>query len=161
MHPQYSKGASYHYPSIHVYSAKPEPLVNLNKIFGGSLDWRQRSNKWSIECSLSFEDQNYVKEILTGLLPHIVLKKPQVECALASLNHPAAERGEFAETIKAMNEKLRPRKPGVTARVYTLAEYAQKDEHGAGPKGREFKIVAGVPFTDATVRTLSEVAVAV
>ena len=59
-----------------------------------------------------------------------------------------------------MNQQLRPSKAKdvMVARVYTLAEYAQKDEHGAGPKGREFQIRASQPFTDATVRPLAEVA---
>ena len=156
-----SQAGMYDYPRVHVYSSKPAPLVHLNVIFGGSLDWRERANRWALECSLSFEDQKYVGKILTGLLPYITLKKPQVQCALDSLALPSCERGEFTTSIRAMNQKLRPRKSdAMTARVYSLAEYAQKDGRGAGPKGREYHIVSGVPFTDATVRSLSEVVAA-
>ncbi len=95
----------YTYPVIVIYSTKPEPLLHIQKTFGGMIDWRDRKIEGhAIECSLSFEDQNYVSRLIYGLYKYVVGKKAQLDVILDSLNYDPLDRYEHYEKVSKLNQ---------------------------------------------------------
>jgi len=100
--PQKFGATRYWYPWVIVYSSKLKPLAYLQNIFGGNLKTRKRKENWSFEGSLRFEDQNYVRSILKGVIPFLVSKKGVAQIMLDSLDYDSKERQVFVDQARGL-----------------------------------------------------------
>ena len=101
------KNQHYYYPNLHIYSAKPAPLLWLQQRFGGQFESRKRSDNISWISSLSFEDQVYTSKLLEALLPHVVEKKEHILTMLQAIKKPTTDREEEFVKIKELNGRYR------------------------------------------------------
>lgn len=167
-------GQRYCYPQIHIYSTKADPLLRIHKAFGGMIDSRKREERDAIEVCLSFEDQDYVAKLLTGLRPYLVGKKDQLELALSAMQYHPTERNEEAAKMQELNARFRNPNPTPNAtherrkqersqklpstataevpvmRVYDLADYASGSEKCEVIKFKELESVPlqAVPLSE-------------
>lgn len=97
----------FYYPWVLVYSTKREALDYLYEIFGGTLKFRDRKNRWSLEGTLRFEDQAYTPDIMAGIMPYLKSKRAQCELLLQSLKVASTKRLEFRKQLEVLNAKFR------------------------------------------------------
>lgn len=90
----------YFYPWITVYTTKLEPIEYLQSIFGGIAKTRCKKEAWSLEGSISWQDQKATEPLLRGLLPYLRHSKKKAEILLESLMYPATERLCFVELLR-------------------------------------------------------------
>lgn len=123
LQPQYFGETKYLYPWIIVYSAKPEPLMHLNGIFGGNVKFREgRGGRITPQGQLGFFDKKLVGFIARGVLPYMVDKKRQIEIAIEASERDSASCSDLLDELKKLNERCE--RPVMTMTVCTLADYA-------------------------------------
>ncbi len=97
----------YYYAQLHIYSAKPAPLLWLQERFGGQFESRKRGKKLQWISSLAFEDQVYTEKILEALRPHVYDRQEQIDLMLSAMKKPPYDRRMEFEKIKELNGKFR------------------------------------------------------
>jgi len=110
LQPQYWKDTTYYYPWLLIFSTKREALEYMYECFGGTLKFRSRENKWSLEGSLRFEDQEYTPQIFAGILPYMKSKHEQCQLMLDALKVSSTERADFRKRLDELNARFKTEK---------------------------------------------------
>lgn len=104
LQPQTHGLTTYYYPHFNIYCKNPEPLLWLQKRFGGQFLSRKRDGKWI--SSLEFEDQVHVIKMLEILKPYVLDKKETIDIVLDACKFDSKDRAAAANKLKRINDRF-------------------------------------------------------
>lgn len=95
---------TYYYPHFNIYCKNPDPLIWLQKRFGGQFKSRKRDGKWI--SSLEFEDQCHVLKMLEVLRPYVLDKKEAIDVIIEACKRDSKDRAQACAKLREINERF-------------------------------------------------------
>lgn len=125
--------AVYYYAWVIIYSVRVAGLAWINNTFGGTLKFRKRCNRWRAQGEVRFEDQRYVKDLLSRLLPYLKYREPEARLLLEALALPTDCRQPMKDRITAMHASTPAATPTNDNDNDELSPAVEEDANDAPP----------------------------